>query len=109
MFGITRHAELKSMMDRNDQFVLVDVLPAESYLRHNLPGSINIPLHENFDKLASKMLLDKSTPVIVYCKNLECKASMKACEQLVEMGYKNVSDYEKGLEEWMQLGYPLDS
>ena len=98
------------MIERNDDIVIVDVLPPESFMRHRLPGAINIPLHsDNFDELAGRLLPDKSTPVIVYCKNSECDASAKACARLAQLGYKNISDYENGLEEWLQEGHPLDA
>lgn len=109
MFSTLHHDELKAMLDRNDDMVILDVLPAESFMKHHLPGAINIPLtDENFETLVDRMIPDKSVPVIVYCANRECQASPKAAQKLGEMGYKNVSDYENGLQEWMELGYELD-
>jgi len=109
MLGLTHHDELKAMIERNDEFVLVDVLPAESFLKHHLPGAINLPLHdENFKKMAQKMIPDKSVVVVVYSKDSECDAGAKAAEILSKMGYKNVSDYQAGLKEWMDLGYSFD-
>ncbi|MFA5842513.1 MAG: rhodanese-like domain-containing protein [Candidatus Gracilibacteria bacterium] len=109
MLGITHHDELKGMIDRNDEFILVDVLPPESFLKHHLPGAINLPLHdENFKIMAERMIPDKSMVVVVYSKDSECDAGAKAAEALAKMGYKNVSDYQAGLKEWTDLGYSLD-
>lgn len=108
MFSIIRHDELKAMIDRNDAMVIVDVLSPESYLKHHLPGAINIPLHEgDFKALTEKMIPDKSVPIIVYCANRECQASPTAAKKLAKMGYRSVSDYENGLKEWRELGYEL--
>lgn len=108
MFSITHHDELKQMIDDNAPIVILDVLPEESFLKHHLPGAINIPLHsEHFEEMAERLISDKSATVIVYCKDHECQASPKACSRLAQMGYKNVSDYENGLAEWMAMGYPL--
>jgi rhodanese-related sulfurtransferase len=109
MFGLTHHNELKAMIDRNDEFVLLDVRPQEFFLKGSLPGAENIPFHDdNFAVMVKKMLPEKSTPVVIYCQNADCQASAKAAAQLAEMGYKNVSDYEKGYDHWLEMGYSLD-
>ncbi|MDP2624747.1 MAG: rhodanese-like domain-containing protein, partial [Candidatus Peregrinibacteria bacterium] len=80
-----------------------------SFMKHHLPGAINIPLHdENFEIMVKRMMPDKSTPVVTYCANHDCQASAKAAQKLAEMGYKTVSHYENGLEEWIEMGYRLD-
>lgn len=97
------------MIDRNDEMVILDVLPEESFLKRHLPGAINIPFHqENFEVMVKKMITDKSVPVVIYCTDLECEASSKATEKLMEMGYKHVGDYELGIDDWMAQGYDLD-
>jgi rhodanese-related sulfurtransferase len=109
MFSILRHHELKAMIDRNDDMVILDVLPEESFLKKHLPGAINIPAHaENFEVMVEKMIQDKSTPVVVYCANADCQASATSAQKIAEMGYKNVSDYENGLSEWEEEGYKMD-
>lgn len=109
MFTITHHDELHAMIERNDDIVILDVLPPESYLKQHLPGAINIPFHsENFEEMVERLIPDKSKTVVAYCADKDCQASMKAAQKLAEMGYKNVSDYENGLQEWIDLGYSLD-
>lgn len=107
MFSVIRHDELKAMIDRNDAMVILDVLDSDSFLKHHLPGAINVPLDDDFEMMAEKMIPDKSMPVIVYCRDRECQKSAKAAQKIAEMGYKNVSDYENGLQEWRELGYEL--
>lgn len=109
MFSILHHNELKAMIDRNDDMVIVDVLSEASFLRQHLPGAINIPFDsENFDLLVSKMIPDKSMPVVVYCANRDCQSSAEAAQRIAALGHKNVSDYENGLAEWEALGYEMD-
>jgi rhodanese-related sulfurtransferase len=44
---------------------LVEVLPAEEYEEHHLPGAVNVPLKRlDADTTAP---LDKANPVVVYC------------------------------------------
>lgn len=104
MFSLIHHDELKAMIERNDAIVILDVLPEDSFLRHHLPGAINLPWgSENFDELAEQLMPDKSMPIVVYCENHDCQKSPKAAARLAELGYKNVSDYENGLTEWEEL------
>jgi rhodanese-related sulfurtransferase len=44
---------------------LVEVLPAEEYEEHHLPGTISIPLKALDAGTAS--VLDRGRPVVVYC------------------------------------------
>ncbi len=64
---ITRD-ELKAKIDRHDNFVLVETLPAQTYHHAHLPGSINLPL-EQIAELAPKLLPEKNADIVVYCAN----------------------------------------
>ncbi len=58
--------ELKTKMDRGEDFVLVDTMP-EMYYRHShLPGAVNLPVNEVRGS-APKLLPDRDAEIIVYC------------------------------------------
>lgn len=61
---ITRE-ELKEMVDRGDEFVLLEVLSEESYRREHLPGAIRFQDPD----LASEVIPDKRVPVVAYCSS----------------------------------------
>lgn len=63
--GTITREELKEMMDRGDEFVLLEVLSEESYRREHLPGAIRF---QDLDR-AEEILPDKSVDVISYCSN----------------------------------------
>ncbi len=107
MFSVIRHSELKAMIERNDAMMILDILPPEEFIREHLPGSINVPQGENFEKMIEMMIPDKSMPVIVYCGTREDQSSAEVAQKLAALGYKNVSDYENGLQEWKEMGYEL--
>ena len=65
--SITRE-ELKQKMDRSDDFILVETLNPETYQKHHLPGAINIPPGEVFQR-ALQLLPDKNAEIVVYCKS----------------------------------------
>ncbi|MDX1637601.1 MAG: rhodanese-like domain-containing protein [Balneolaceae bacterium] len=97
----TLHDKMKS----DARPVLINVLSNESYVAKHIPGSINIPQEEI--ELVEKVVPDKEQDIVVYCANADCKASPKAAEALLEMGYSRVWDFETGLAGWKQAGYIL--
>jgi rhodanese-related sulfurtransferase len=57
--------DLKEMIDRGDDFVLLEVLSESSYNRAHLPGAIRYQDRSRIPDL----LPDKSTEVVAYCSN----------------------------------------
>lgn len=94
--------ELKDLQAKG-QAKLVNVLPAESFAKTNIPGSVNIP-HENpdFTEQVEKAIGGKNMPVIVYCASYSCDASKKSAEKLEQAGFSNVMCYEGGAKEWQE-------
>ena len=62
---ITRE-ELKQKIDRKDDFVLVETLPATAYHHAHLPGAINLP-PDRVTADAAKVIPNKSADIVVYC------------------------------------------
>ena len=58
--------ELKQKLNRQDDFLLVETLPATAYHHNHLPGAINLP-PDSVASLASQLLPDKSAEIVVYC------------------------------------------
>ena len=104
--NITRNA-LKRMIDKNDDFILVDVLSLESYEKEHIPGSINIPLKDIKNK--AERLLKKDKEIVVYCGSFQCTMSLQAAEILTKLGYKDVYCFEGGLQYWKDAGFSLES
>ena len=104
---ITRE-ELRAKLDRGEDVVLVEALPAKYYEDAHLPGAINVP-HKEVDELAPTMLADKSAQIVVYCSNRACQNSPQAARRLDELGYENVYDYEEGKQDWIEAGLPTQS
>lgn len=77
------------MIDRNEDFYLVDVRTDEEFNFGHLQKSINIPLKEIGDK-ANQSFKTKDSKIVVYCKS-GARSSLAASE-LIFLGYKNVYD-----------------
>jgi rhodanese-related sulfurtransferase len=58
--------ELKQKIDRKDDFLLVETLPAATYHHAHLPGAINLP-PDQVTQLAPTLLTNKAADIVVYC------------------------------------------
>src|SRR5205809_4277523 len=77
--------ELKSKLDRGDDFKLIMALNRWAFEAKHIPGSLH------FDRPAE--LYDAVKPndeVVVYCSNLDCLSSVALYRDLVRRGYRNV-------------------
>ncbi len=108
---LTRN-ELKEMLDSQEDFLLINVLSEESFFKAHIPGSSNIPisgsgfLQKVVDKTGTQ---NKNYRIVTYCGGFHCSASKDAAYKLMEAGYKNVSAFEGGMEDWSAAGYPIVS
>ncbi len=73
----------------NNGAILVDVRTKEEYDENHIDGATLISL-DNIENDVSKIISDKNTYVIVYCKS--GTRSHEAYEKLTSLGYKNVYD-----------------
>ena len=94
------------MIDRGDDFVLVEALSQKHYESSHLPGAINLP-YEFIDE-AENVLPDKGAEIVVYCMNPECVASAEEARELEEMGYTRVFHYAAGKQDWIRAGLPIE-
>lgn len=62
---ITRE-ELRKKIEGNDDFVLVETLPKQTYDHAHLPGAVNLP-PDRVKQSAPDVLPDKSAEIVVYC------------------------------------------
>ncbi len=99
--------QLKGMIDAKKQFVLVDVRSAESYEAEHLPAAVNLAVDGIEATAPGRLKPDES--IVVYCASFECQASPTAARKLEEMGYRNVADFEGGIADWKDAGYPTVS
>ena len=88
--------ELKSMIDNNVEFQLIDVRESFEYEVSNLNG-LHIPLAGillEADKVA------KDIPVIIQCRS--GKRSAQAVMMLEQQGYSNLSNLQGGILAWKE-------
>ena len=101
--------ELKQWIDDKNDFVLLDVLAAESYQARHVPTAKSVPVGDSdFTEKAQALIPDKDTPVVAYCSSSQCGASPRAAGMLADVGYTSVYHYKDGLAGWQNAGYAFE-
>jgi phage shock protein E len=90
--------ELKSMLDKNEPAVLIDVRTPEEFAAGHIPGARSMPI----DTLENVESLPPGGRTILYCKS--GKRSQRAFEILSGRGFTDLSVLEGGLEAWKESG-----
>jgi rhodanese-related sulfurtransferase len=96
--------EMIELMD-TEEIQLVDVRTPSEYNEGHVPDAQNINFYdENFDQQIET--LDKSKPIIVYCKS--GGRSAKCASKLVEKGFEKIYDLEGGFSQWKFKGLTIE-
>jgi rhodanese-related sulfurtransferase len=97
--------QFQKIRKSGEDYILVDVLGADSYDKGHIEGAINLPVYGISEESTAKVF-SKDANIIVYCGSFRCSASTNAAKKLGELGYK-VLDYKGGLKEWQEKGNTL--
>ena len=76
-----------SQMEKEDDFILLDVRTAEEYQDGHIPGAVNIA-NELIRTDEISELPDKNQRIYVYCRS--GNRSKQAAKKLVKLGYTNI-------------------
>ena len=99
--------ELSALIASGQPPAILEALPARYFDDWHLPGARNMP-HDEVRALASQLVPDKSTPVIVYCANAACRNSHIAAGVMGQLGYADVRVYAEGKKDWQDAGMPVE-
>ena len=100
---IIEREELKTKLDRGDDFKLVMTLGELVFQAQHIPGSINLSKMGDIESS-----LQKDDEIVVYCSDQACIASQAAYIMMEKEGYTNVRRYAGGLSDWSSAGYELE-
>lgn len=94
--------EVRSKLDRGDEFVFVMAMDQRRFETAHIAGSIS------YDTFESRVAaLDRSIEVVLYCTDAACVASKLRAAKLVEEGFSNVARFAGGLADWHAAGLPI--
>ena len=97
--------ELRQKLTGCEAFKLVMAGSDWAFRTKRIPGSLHFDPRRPTALLA---VLGRGDDIVVYCSNVDCKASSVAYQRLVENGYTSVRHYRGGLIEWENAGLPLE-
>ena len=101
----TNADEVKSRMDRGDQFVLIDVREESEFAKDHLPHAIHLG-KGIIERDIEARVPDLDAPMILYCGG--GFRSAMAADNLQKMGYRNVLSMDGGVREWREKNYPME-
>ncbi|MBA3708528.1 MAG: rhodanese-like domain-containing protein [Planctomycetes bacterium] len=109
---IINREQLKAMLDHNEVFTLVDVLPEDEFNEGHIPGSRSLSYAEGergFARELEHLLDSRDEKVVVYCGSSTCPRSRQAAQALEEAGFGAVLIYAGGMKDWRTAAYPIES
>jgi rhodanese-related sulfurtransferase len=95
MVGEIAPGDLRSKVDRGEQFVLLDVREPEEVAIVRLPGSVHIPMGEVPGRLHE---LDPDKETIVYCHH--GVRSLHVANFLAQRDFEHVMSLAGGIDAW---------
>jgi rhodanese-related sulfurtransferase len=96
--------EVKTRLDRGEEFLLVDVREESEYASNHLPGAIHLG-KGIIERDIENRVPDPATAMVLYCGG--GFRSAIAADSLQKMGYTNVLSMDGGHREWKEKGLPL--
>ncbi len=97
--------EVKSMLDKKEKVIYLDVRDPGEFAAGHIPGAMNISRGTLEFNVFNK-IQDQSSKIIVYCKTKG--RSTLATKTLNDLGYKNAALMDAQFEEWIKAGYPVE-
>lgn len=103
--SMSKEAVKDKMKDQNT--VILNVLPEADYAKLHIEGSENLPMGSNVDDFTQAVdkKYGKGKFFITYCAGLTCNAGPNAAKALQTKGFK-ANDYAGGMQEWSEAGFP---
>lgn len=88
--------EAASVMETEEDFLILDVRTPEEFAAGHIPGAINIP-NETIGTEEIPDLSRKDQKILVYCRS--GNRSRQACGKLAKLGYTNLLEFG-GINTW---------
>jgi rhodanese-related sulfurtransferase len=102
----TDPSDVRAAQQRGDDFVLLDTRSTAAWRQGRAAGAVHLPTAEIPRRAAD--MLDRNTPVVVYCWGPGCNGSTKAARALAELGFA-VKEMIGGFEYWAREGLPVET
>lgn len=95
-YKIISMEEAISIMEKETEYIILDVRRPDEFAEKHIPNAINIP-NENIKTEDIAELPDKNQLILVYCRS--GNRSKQASKKLVALGYTNIIEFG-GIIDW---------
>ena len=101
--------ELKDMIDRKVEVIIIDVQPKAIYKKGHIKGAISIPWKSQL-ALEDVWSLPSGILIVTYCAcGPKESDSEDIAHQLIKMGYDDVKVLKHpSIQGWKEAGYPIE-
>lgn len=95
---------------RQGQGLFIDARDPEEFAELHIPGAIDLS-PDKLQKLGPAAVADiaRGRPIVVYCSQESCDASLRVAEKLQSLGFTEVTALMAGFRAWDEAGYPVDT
>ena len=97
--------KVKSMLDDDRQFFLVDVREDNEWNAGHLPQAIHLG-KGIIERDIETAIPNQDAEIVLYCGG--GYRSALAADHLQQMGYTNVRSLDGGIKGWVETGYPIE-
>ena len=103
-------AETVQSLVESNMAILLDARIPEEFASGHIPNAVSLPISQ-FEKRYHTVatLLAECNTIIIYCEGFHCTDSSMLAMELHKKGYQDIFIYKGGIEEWMELGNPVES
>lgn len=98
-------ADVKDLLDRHEEFHLLDVREESEYAKGHLPGARHLGKGV-IERDIEAQFPDTSARLVLYCGG--GYRSALAADALQKMGYTNVVSMDGGWRGWIEAGLPIE-
>jgi rhodanese-related sulfurtransferase len=105
-FPVVTSEQLKGLLDKKADMVLIDARSAQEYQEAHILTAINIPLSV-LEKDSSVLSAPKNARLLFYCNGVKCGKSGKSALIARSLGYTDISIYADGMPVWEEKGYSI--
>ena len=100
----TGPAELKKMIDSNENINIIDVRSSEDFAKGHIPGAIHLPKQ----RWSTHTGIKSDRVNVIYCYSEVCHLAAAAAKEFAERGF-TVMELEGGFEEWQHYNMPIET
>lgn len=100
--------DLKAMIERRQEVVVVDIRDREAYAKEHIPTAINIPADEIYSRALDELAQSK----LIVISHLRCNSdevSRAIRDDLSAQGFPKVASLTKGIDGWKEAGFRLEA